>query len=592
MTRWEEWLASESAARDAAGLQRTLRPRAAEGATTDLAGNDYLGLSRDPAVVEAAAAAARRWGAGAGASRLVTGTLELHAQLERELAAYLGQPAALVFSTGYHANLAAVAALGGRDALVVSDAHVHASLVDAVRLSKADVEIVPHHDVAAVESSAGRGGRHAVRWCWSSRSTPCSATRRRWSALAAVCERYDALLVVDEAHGLGVRGPGLVRELGLAGLPHVLVTATLSKALGSQGGAVLGPQAVVDHLVNRARPFVFDTGLAPAAAGAALEALRQLRARPELSDVVRRRMTDLAAALGVAPAAGAVLSVPMPSPLVALAAQATALAQGVTVGCFRPPSVPDGISRLRITVSAGIPEADWARAVDVLVAVVKEHAVRVLVVTGTSTGVGKTVATAALAATATGSVLVVKPVQTGALDGDSDAREVARLTGVEAEEWTTLDEPLAPDTAARRQGVDVPAVASYAARIAVLTQDTVIVEGAGGLLVRLDAGGGTLLDLASLLAGVAEVEVVVVVAAGLGTLNHTELTVDALRARGLTVRGLVIGAWPAEPDLAERCNLDDLQRIAPLLAVIPEGAGALDRDAFVAAAPGWFGAGD
>ena len=136
MTRWEEWLDSESAARDAAGLQRTLRPRAAEGATVDLAGNDYLGLSRDPAVIEAAASAARRWGAGAGASRLVTGTLELHAQLERELAAYVGQPAALVFSTGYHANLAVVAALGGRDALVVSDAHVHASLVDAVRLSR------------------------------------------------------------------------------------------------------------------------------------------------------------------------------------------------------------------------------------------------------------------------------------------------------------------------------------------------------------------------------------------------------------------------------------------------------------------------
>src|SRR3954471_1884795 len=145
------WRAAEAAAREAAGLQRSLHPRAAEGATTDLAGNDYLGLSRDPAVVEASAAAARRWGAGAGASRLVTGSLELHAQLERELAAYLGQPAALVFSTGYHANLAVVAALGGRDALVVSDAHVHASLVDAVRLSKAAVEVVPHHDVSAVE---------------------------------------------------------------------------------------------------------------------------------------------------------------------------------------------------------------------------------------------------------------------------------------------------------------------------------------------------------------------------------------------------------------------------------------------------------
>jgi dethiobiotin synthetase len=212
----------------------------------------------------------------------------------------------------------------------------------------------------------------------------------------------------------------------------------------------------------------------------------------------------------------------------------------------------------------------------------------ILLVTGTSTGVGKTVATAALAATATGSVVVVKPVQTGAVDGDSDAREVARLTGVETEEWTVLEEPLAPDTAARRQGVEIPRVAFYVSRIDALAQDTVIVEGAGGLLVRLDAAGGTLLDLATLLDAVTEVEVVVVVAAGLGTLNHTELTVDALRARGLSVRGLVVGAWPAEPGLAERCNLEDLQRIAPLLAVIPDGAGALDRDAFRAAAPGWF----
>jgi dethiobiotin synthetase len=213
----------------------------------------------------------------------------------------------------------------------------------------------------------------------------------------------------------------------------------------------------------------------------------------------------------------------------------------------------------------------------------------ITIVTGTSTGVGKTIATASLAATATGSVIVVKPVQTGAVDGDSDAREVARLTGVETAEWTVLDEPVAPDTAARRQGVTIPPVASYVSRIDGLGQDTVIVEGAGGLLVRLDSSGGTLLDLAGLLDAVAEVEVVVVVAAGLGTLNHTELTVDALRARGLTVRGLVIGAWPADPGLAEQCNLDDLQRIAPLLAVIPDGAGALDRDAFVAAAPGWFG---
>jgi len=214
--------------------------------------------------------------------------------------------------------------------------------------------------------------------------------------------------------------------------------------------------------------------------------------------------------------------------------------------------------------------------------------VRVVVVTGTSTGVGKTVATAALAATTAGSVLVVKPVQTGAADGDSDAREVHRLTGAEVQEWTLLDEPLAPDTAARRQGVEIPTVAAYATRLLEQAADTLIVEGAGGLLVRLDAEGGTLLDLAALLAESVPVDVVVVVAAGLGTLNHTELTVDALRARGLVVRGLVIGSWPDQPGLAERCNLEDLARVAPVLARLPAGAGALDRESFVAAAPGWL----
>jgi dethiobiotin synthetase len=216
---------------------------------------------------------------------------------------------------------------------------------------------------------------------------------------------------------------------------------------------------------------------------------------------------------------------------------------------------------------------------------------RVIVVTGTSTGVGKTVATAALAVTAPGA-LVVKPVQTGAIDGDSDAAEVHRLTGCPVQEWTTLDEPLAPDTAARRQGVAIPTVADHAERIRSLAAETVIVEGAGGLLVRLDSEGGTLLDLvAGLVDAAVPVEVVVVVAAGLGTLNHTELTVGALRGRGIEPAGLVIGAWPLEPGLAERCNREDLPRVTgvALRAVIPEGAGALDRLSFAAQAPGWFG---
>ena len=221
---------------------------------------------------------------------------------------------------------------------------------------------------------------------------------------------------------------------------------------------------------------------------------------------------------------------------------------------------------------------------------------RVLVVTGTSTGVGKTVATAALAlreAEAGRSVIVVKPVQTGIAGTEpGDADEVHRLSGCAVQEFTALDDPLAPDTAARLRGVRIPPVAEYADRIRVLAEfhDTVLVEGAGGLLVRLDTEGGTLLDLAETLAASVPVEVVVVAAAGLGTLNHAELTVGALRARGLEPAGLVIGAWPDDPDLAERCNADDLPLVTgvPVLATIPAGAGAHARDAFRASAPTWF----
>jgi dethiobiotin synthetase len=204
---------------------------------------------------------------------------------------------------------------------------------------------------------------------------------------------------------------------------------------------------------------------------------------------------------------------------------------------------------------------------------------RVVIVTGTSTGVGKTVATATLAARARTNgekVTVVKPVQTGTADGDCDAAEIHRLTGIEVHELTRLEEPLAPDTAARRAGVEIPAVAAYAPTITALTRenDLVLVEGAGGLLVRLDTDGGTLLDLAdALLAEGVPTSFVVVTAAGLGTLNHTELTVAALRARGHEPDGLIIGSWPGDPGLAERCNRIDLPRVTgvPLLFGIPEG---------------------
>ncbi|MGW6282450.1 dethiobiotin synthase [Kribbella sp. NPDC055071] len=217
----------------------------------------------------------------------------------------------------------------------------------------------------------------------------------------------------------------------------------------------------------------------------------------------------------------------------------------------------------------------------------------IIIVTGTDTGVGKTIATAALAVRAGGNVAVVKPAQTGVTaDEPGDLADVRRLTGVtDLHEGIRLRDPLAPTTAARREGVPLPSVQSQAKVIDDLARDhdTVLVEGAGGLLVGLDAEGNNLADLAACLS--TPFDIVVVARAGLGTLNHTGLTVEALRRRGLPIQGLVIGSWPTEPDLAERCNLEDLPELTgvPVIGRIPAGAGLLGREAFVGAAPGWFG---
>jgi dethiobiotin synthetase len=223
----------------------------------------------------------------------------------------------------------------------------------------------------------------------------------------------------------------------------------------------------------------------------------------------------------------------------------------------------------------------------------------VLFVTGTDTGVGKTVTTAALVARAKaagGSAYVIKPAQTGVGPEEAgDLEEVRRLAGpVPTAEGVRLREPLAPDTAARLEGTTLPAIEEQ--RDLVLrgnaTADPVLVEGSGGILVPLGDGWG-LLDLAAELAATgAQVEFVVVARAGLGTLNHSMLTVDAIRARDLPVAGIVIGSWPERPDLAMRENLHDLPRLTgvPVIGSIPEGAGRLDTTAFLAAAPGWLAA--
>ncbi|MFE1595324.1 8-amino-7-oxononanoate synthase [Nocardia sp. NPDC058705] len=362
------WLDERAAERVDAGLRRQLRERAAESPAIDLASNDYLGLHRHPEVVEGAIEAVRRWGAGATGSRLVTGTTTEHALLELELAEFVGAETGLVFATGYAANLGVVTALSGRGSFVVSDAGSHASLVDACRLSRARVAIAPHRDVDAVERLlAERTEERALVLTDSVFSA--DGDLAPLADLHRVTRENGAVLIVDEAHGLGVRGAGgrgLVHELGLAGEPDLVVTATLSKAFAAQGGVVLADARIRAHLVDAARTFIFDTGLAPAAVGAARAALSLLRRDPSMATRVLDRAADIARIADVPDPDSAVVSVVLGEAQVAFDAAQACRARGLDVGCFRPPSVPEGTSRLRLTARADLTSAELETIAEVL----------------------------------------------------------------------------------------------------------------------------------------------------------------------------------------------------------------------------------
>ena len=366
------WMDEQARLRRRAGLVRTLRPRPAESPLLDLASNDYLGLARHPEVTEGAARAARTWGGGATGSRLVTGTTELHAELERELADFCGFEAALVFSSGYAANLAAVTALAPHGSLIVSDAGNHASLIDGCRLARGTTQVVAHGDLDAVRKALLTHDGPAV--VVSDTVFSVDGDAAPLARFAEACREHGAGLVVDDAHGLGVLGDGgrgAPHATGLAGADHGVVTVTLCNSFGSPGGAGRGPAPVIDHLVNAARTFIFDTGLAPAAAGAALAALRLLRREPQRAARARTVASELhtrltAAGLEAVRPDAAVVSVRAPSPEEAVLWAAECRAAGLAVGCFRPPSVPDGISRLRLTARADLSEGQIERAVRVI----------------------------------------------------------------------------------------------------------------------------------------------------------------------------------------------------------------------------------
>ncbi|GIJ52038.1 8-amino-7-oxononanoate synthase [Virgisporangium aliadipatigenens] len=363
--------------RAAAGLRRTLRPRPPGDTVIDLAGNDYLGLARHPEVISAATAALAAYGLGATGSRLVRGSTEEHARLEAELAAWLGAPAALVYSSGYLANLGAIRALTHRPGtLVLSDAHNHASIVDGCRFAVrdgAELRVFPHKNVDAVRAALASHDGPAVVITESVFSVYGDLAPLR--DLHEACRAAGAVLMVDDAHALGLHGPsgaGAVAASALTGERHLVLTGTLSKAFGAAGGVIAGPPELHRYLVDTGRTFIYDTGLPPAVAAGARAALRLIRTGTELRSELASRAAELVARLRAAgltvtdPAAG-VVAVDAAGPEEAVAWASACAARGVAVGCFRPPSTPDGRSRLRLTINTGVPREDFAKALDVIV---------------------------------------------------------------------------------------------------------------------------------------------------------------------------------------------------------------------------------
>ena len=329
----------------------------------NFASNNYLALAEDPRVMNAAADAARRWGAGATGSRLMGGTLALHEKLETALSKFKERESALVFPSGYHANLGMIPALAGPDETLFLDRLAHASLVDGARLSKARVRVFRHNDPDELDRALRRSTGTGERWVITESVFSMDGDRAPLKDLTAVCQKHGARLYVDEAHGTGVWGPdgrGWVNAQGVADRVDVCM-GTLSKAFGAQGGFVCGSTALTQWAINRARAFIYSTALAPAAAGASLASLKIAREEPQsrekLFDVSDRLWSGL-----VLEGKGPIVPLVVGEDAQALSLSAALWEAGFFAPAVRFPTVPKGAARVRFSVTAAHTPEDIDRA--------------------------------------------------------------------------------------------------------------------------------------------------------------------------------------------------------------------------------------
>jgi 8-amino-7-oxononanoate synthase len=379
----DDWMTAGLADLDAMHLRRRLAVRSGAGGFIEaggrrlmnLASNDYLALASHPHIVAEARRALEAYGAGATASQLVCGRLPCHEELDRRLAALKRCPAALTFASGYAANAGIVPALCGRGDHVFADRLAHASLLDGIRLSGARLHRFRHNDAGHLDSLLRGAPAKGRRLIVTESVFSMDGDLAPLAELAEVAGRHGAMLLADEAHATGVFGPGgagRVVELGLETRVTVSM-GTLSKALGSAGGFAAGSESLRDWLVNRARSFVYSTGLPPAAAGAALGALDVLHREPGLGAGLRARAAAFrarlrAAGLEVGGGESPIVPIHAGTPERALDLAARLEAAGILAIAIRPPTVPAGTARLRLSVTLAHSPEDLASAVEAIVA--------------------------------------------------------------------------------------------------------------------------------------------------------------------------------------------------------------------------------
>jgi len=346
-----------------AGLYRSLKTISkTDGRTIEINGkqylnfcsNNYLGLANHPKVIEAAQAACKEFGAGSGASRLISGNLVLHEELESKIARFKGRESAIVFPTGYMANLGVITSLVDEKDTIIIDRLNHASIIDACRLSKAKLQVYPHKDTQALEKALQKSEKYQHRLIVTDSIFSMDGDIAPLAEIVRLARKYEAITMIDEAHATGVLGKtgrGIEEYFGVEGEVDI-VMGTLSKALGSLGGFVAGSTELIDYLINKARSFIYTTALPPSACAATIAALEIIEAQPELVDKLRINSRLLKGKLAISSSDDTpILPIIIGDPKKTMKISHLLFEKGYFISGIRPPTVPENESRLRITVS-------------------------------------------------------------------------------------------------------------------------------------------------------------------------------------------------------------------------------------------------